>query len=41
PPIMQALLITRTGDQEWREESLFEISIPPLINAPQPDAFRF
>jgi protein-L-isoaspartate(D-aspartate) O-methyltransferase len=41
PPIMQALLITRTGDQEWNEESLFEISIPPLINAPQPEAFRF
>ncbi len=41
PPIMQTLLITRSGDQEWREESLFEISIPPLINAPQPDAFRF
>ncbi|HED52493.1 MAG TPA: protein-L-isoaspartate O-methyltransferase [Gammaproteobacteria bacterium] len=41
PPIMQALLITRSSDQEWREESLFEISIPPLINAPQPEAFRF
>ena len=41
PPIMQALLITRTGEQEWNEESLFEISIPPLVNAPQPEAFRF
>ncbi len=41
PPIRQALLITRTGEEEWREESLFETSIPPLINAPQPEAFRF
>ncbi|VAW78953.1 Protein-L-isoaspartate O-methyltransferase [hydrothermal vent metagenome] len=41
PPIMQALLITRTGDQEWNEESLFEISLPPLSNAPQPEAFSF
>ena len=41
PPIMQALLITRTGEHEWREESLFETSIPSLIDAPQPEAFRF
>jgi len=41
PPIRQALLITRTGEQEWREESLFETSVPPLINAPQPETFRF
>lgn len=41
PPIMQALLITRTGEQEWNEESLFEISLPPLSNAPQPETFRF
>lgn len=41
PPVMQALLITRTGEQEWNQESLFEISVPPLINAPQPEAFRF
>ncbi|MDT8388265.1 MAG: protein-L-isoaspartate O-methyltransferase [Thiogranum sp.] len=41
PPIMQALLITRTGDQEWSEESLFEVSVPPLENAPAPSSFRF
>ena len=41
PPIMQALLITRSDDREWNEESLFEISVPPLINAPRPEAFRF
>jgi protein-L-isoaspartate(D-aspartate) O-methyltransferase len=38
---MQALLITRVGEQEWNQESLFETAIPPLINAPQPEAFTF
>jgi protein-L-isoaspartate(D-aspartate) O-methyltransferase len=41
PPIMQALLITRVGEQEWNQESLFETSVPALINAPQPEAFTF
>jgi protein-L-isoaspartate(D-aspartate) O-methyltransferase len=41
PPIMQALLITRMARQEWNQESLFESAIPPLLNAPQPEAFKF
>ncbi len=41
PPIMQALLITRVGEQEWNQESLFETSVPPLVNAPEPEAFTF
>jgi len=41
PPIMQALLITRVGEHEWNHESLFETSIPELINAPQPEDFKF
>ena len=41
PPIMQALLITRTGEQEWNSESLFETAIPALLNAPRPEDFRF
>jgi protein-L-isoaspartate(D-aspartate) O-methyltransferase len=41
PPIMQALLITRVGEQEWNHESLFETSIPALLNAPQPEDFKF
>ncbi len=41
PPIMQALLITRAGEQEWNSESLFETAIPALLNAPRPEAFRF
>jgi len=41
PPVMQALLITRTGDKEWDQESLFETSMPALLNAPEPEAFSF
>jgi protein-L-isoaspartate(D-aspartate) O-methyltransferase len=41
PPIMQALLITRINEHEYHHEALFETSIPPLINAPQPESFVF
>ena len=41
PPVMQALLITRTGGSAWTQDSLLETSLPALVNAPQPDAFRF
>jgi protein-L-isoaspartate(D-aspartate) O-methyltransferase len=41
PPVMQALLITRAGEQEWNHESLFETSTPALVNAPRPEAFTF
>jgi len=41
PPIMQALLVTRVGEQEWNSESLFETAIPALLNAPQPEGFTF
>jgi len=41
PPVMEALLITRVGDQEWNQESLFETSIPALVNAPEPEVFNF
>jgi protein-L-isoaspartate(D-aspartate) O-methyltransferase len=39
PPVMEALLITRVGEQEWNQESLFETSVPALQNAPQPESF--
>lgn len=39
-PSMEALLITRIGEFEWTEESLFETDLPPLINASQPDRFE-
>lgn len=41
PPIMQALLITRIGEQDWTEESLFETSVPALLNVQAPTTFKF
>jgi protein-L-isoaspartate(D-aspartate) O-methyltransferase len=39
-PVMEARLITRTGENEFHTEDLFETDLPPLRNAPQPDRFR-
>jgi protein-L-isoaspartate(D-aspartate) O-methyltransferase len=41
PPIMQALLITRAGENEWNQESMFETSIPALLHTPPTEAFKF
>jgi protein-L-isoaspartate(D-aspartate) O-methyltransferase len=38
-PAMGVLLITRIGDTEWAQETLFETDLPALINAPQPERF--
>jgi protein-L-isoaspartate(D-aspartate) O-methyltransferase len=40
-PSMEAVLITRVGENEWQHESLFETDTPPLINAPEPQRFVF
>ena len=40
-PIMEALLITRTSQAQWMQESLFETHIPFLVNAPVPGSFSF
>ena len=40
-PAMQALLITRLGEQEWAQESLFETCLPPLRNVAAPKTFEF
>lgn len=40
-PAMEAMLITRTAQSEWAGESLFETSIPALVNARQPKSFEF
>lgn len=40
-PVMQALLITRTGEGEWLSESLFETVLPPLENVRRPVSFEF
>jgi len=39
PPIMEALLITRLDADNWAQESLFETSLPPLVNATEPQRF--
>lgn len=33
PPVMEAVLVTRIDDDNWKTESLFETSLPPLVNA--------
>lgn len=40
-PVMEARLITRTGDNDWHAESLFETQLAPLINSALPPQFSF
>lgn len=40
-PIMEAVLVTRVGTDEWATTSLFETWIAPLINAERPPRFEF
>lgn len=40
-PIMEAMLITRTGQEEWSRESLFETDLPPLVGAARKTHFQF
>ena len=39
-PVMNALLITRDGEQ-WQKESLFETDIPPLVSTAEESVFVF
>jgi protein-L-isoaspartate(D-aspartate) O-methyltransferase len=40
-PVMEARLVTRTGEDSWLSEALFETRIEPLILATPPSRFRF
>ncbi len=40
-PVMQAILITRTGENEWQTEILFETEIKALENSTKPQRFVF
>jgi len=40
-PVMSAVLITRTGENDWSREPLFETDLPALIGAETPARFRF
>jgi protein-L-isoaspartate(D-aspartate) O-methyltransferase len=41
PPVMEALLITREGEQEWAQESLFDTEAPALLELDSPSVFEF
>ncbi len=40
PPVMEALLITRVGEEEWVEESLFDTEAPPLLGLDRVSVFK-
>lgn len=40
-PVMDAMLVTRTGDDQWRRQSLFETDLPALVNSEIPPQFEF
>lgn len=40
-PSMEAILITRTGENEWDSRGLFETLLPALLHAPQLPRFVF
>lgn len=40
-PLMRAKLVTRVSADQWTETTLFETSVPPLLNATPPSKFRF
>ena len=40
-PVMEACLVTRTGEDSWLTEPLFETLIDPLVLPSAPNRFRF
>jgi protein-L-isoaspartate(D-aspartate) O-methyltransferase len=40
-PIMEAMLITRIGEQQWLSESLFDTELATLIDFDNPKVFEF
>lgn len=38
-PVMEALLVQRSGEQQWLRESLFETVVPPLSGIEEPRPF--
>jgi protein-L-isoaspartate(D-aspartate) O-methyltransferase len=40
-PVMEARLVTRTGEDSWLSDPLFETCIEPLVQAAAPNRFRF
>lgn len=40
-PVMEAMLVTRTAEDAWTRDSLFETALPALKNAVAPRVFTF
>ncbi|BCU07380.1 protein-L-isoaspartate O-methyltransferase family protein [Allochromatium tepidum] len=40
-PAMECVRVTRVGRYDYRRESLFEVEVAPLRNAPEPAGFEF
>jgi protein-L-isoaspartate(D-aspartate) O-methyltransferase len=40
-PIMEARLVTRSGEHDWQSQTLFETVVAPLVNAALPPGFVF
>ena len=40
-PVMEACLVRRTGDADWKSETLFETSLGPLVHGRLPPQFEF
>lgn len=40
-PVMEARLVRRSGDTDWRSETLFETSLGPLVHGTLPPQFVF
>lgn len=40
-PVMEARLITRSGEHDWSSDCLFETCLKPLVNATLPPQFSF
>lgn len=40
-PVMEACLVTRTGEESWLSEVLFETCIEPLVHSAPASRFRF
>ena len=40
-PVMDARLVTRTGDTDWDTRSLFETEVAPLVGGANPPGFSF
>jgi len=40
-PVMEARLVERTGEGTWRNQSVFETVVDPMVNAVRPAEFTF